>query len=43
MNTKKKTTVLKIVFAIFLFVILYFAYSIGKYDAKRTDAMEVVK
>lgn len=42
MNNKKKT-VLKIVFGILLFIILYFAYSIGKYDAKRSNAMEVVK
>lgn len=43
MYNKKKTTALKIVFGILLFVILYFAYSMGKYDAKRTNAMEVVK
>ena len=33
----------KIVFGIVLFVILYFACSVGKYDSIRTNTFEIVK
>ncbi len=43
MSKRKITIILKIMLGILLFAILYFAYSIGKYDAKRTNTTEIIK
>ncbi len=40
---KQKRTALKILIFILLLAILYFAYSVGKYDNKRGNATESVQ
>ena len=43
MENRKKRTALKILIFILLLAILYFAYSVGKYDIKRENMIESVQ